>query len=135
MDEVRQKPRLVSSLEELQVGCLVPATEVSKFKEQLIEGLTREGYKRRTYNHTNDMDCFAFMGEEVPFREEPLLIDDGGYSFNNQPILKIIVRGAQGANKHLNEKIETLLRALAFGAHPIRISSTQSGYEGAAAIL
>ena len=121
MDGVRLKPRSIS-LEELTSkltpGRIAPAAEVSEIKDKLKEVLTSEGYKVRTYNHTDDIDCFAFMQKEVPFREEPILIDDGGLFLNGQPILRIMVLDAEGANRNLNKKIETLSRAyVSFGAH------------------
>lgn len=75
-------------------GVDVTARKISHFKTRLQTALEQNGYKQRIYTagsgiFTGDAfpeqgdlgsepEAIAYIKEEVPFREEPVLIDDVG---------------------------------------------------------
>jgi hypothetical protein len=79
------------------------------FKSELIKILVTEGYKERLYFKGNGLETVAYILEEVPFRQEPILLDDGCRIAGTQRILSIAIRDALGMNRRLYHYVHGLL--------------------------
>jgi len=96
---------------------------VDRIKSEITRYLRLQGYKRMIYKITDVMETVAYVNEDVPFRNEPILLDDGGsvipatakrlekigrLSEDNElgllgdRVLKIAIRDAYGKNKYLH---------------------------------
>ncbi len=97
--------------------------------------LEKEGYKARVYRVDQDVEAIAYIKDEVPFREEPILLDDGGSilpqsggevnrllskignpqdpddiePMGGDYVLKIAIRDANGKNEALHDIVVRLL--------------------------
>jgi len=83
--------------------------------------LKSKGYKARKYDRT----FTAYLIRDVPERNEPILIDFGGLSIENKPVLNIVVRDVNNGNKHLNDYVLQL-----FGEFGIRDPKFEQNQEG-----
>lgn len=54
------------------------SSKVDEFKAELVDMLEARGYKERVYRMDQDMETIAYIKDKVPFRKEPILLDDGG---------------------------------------------------------
>ena len=129
--KVRIDPRPCSQPDSF--GDDMKALEVASFRSELVDMLLAQGYRERVYCMTSDMVTIAYITDEVPFREEPILLDYGGtiidvpldkvkeirskqpHNINDiEPIagnyvLKIAIRDANGDNEELHDKVVRLL--------------------------
>lgn len=111
------------------------AFKVDEFKAELVDMLEAQRYKERVYRMDQDMTIIAYIKDEVPFRKEPILLDDGGsiipqskeqlcglLSKIGKPhdpndidpmggdyVLKIAIRDAGEVNKDLHDTVVQLL--------------------------
>ena len=93
-------------------GHAVPNATVNDFCSRLVEYLLSEGYYPVSYDgHQGPTrtGATAYTKEDVPFRTEPILIDDCRVGPDNTPVLKIVIRDAEGMNKLLHDTVCQLL--------------------------
>jgi hypothetical protein len=106
-------------------GADVAWKRVEHFKKRLQNILEDLGYKARIYtsgsgivtgsafpngDFSYEPEAVSYIKEEVPFRREPVLIDDVGNTYGEYPVLKIAVRDGGGANKTINNIIREILK-------------------------
>lgn len=123
MNNVRTYPRKVLQTEGWGNDVLKETTDAAK--KELEEYLLSRGYRTVIYtsghgicggdliSDTDIMDkepeTIAYTLENVPFREELILIDDGGEIVCGLPVLKIAVRDAFTTNSHLDNQVMSIL--------------------------
>ena len=83
---------------------------VNQFKYELVDMLRKNGYRPVPYS-LGGTDVVAYEMEEVPFRQEPIIIDDGRTIIERDKVLKIAVRDAHGANRSLHDRVLELLHS------------------------
>ena len=107
-------PRIIED-EELWHGVsnYIPGTILPKiitsFRTQLID----DGYRVIPYDHCpgpSRPGAIAYSKDDVPFRQEPILIDEGSIvGPNGLPLVSIVIRDAEGKNKKLHDDVLGLL--------------------------
>ncbi|MBU0979323.1 MAG: hypothetical protein KJ709_00820 [Nanoarchaeota archaeon] len=96
-------------------GVDMPAEQVDLFRDLMTVYLRGTGYLPRPY----DEKVTSFITDEMtPFRQEPILIDDGSLSSGGCPVLKVAVRGAEAENEGLYKKVLVMLSIFGMGETP-----------------
>ncbi len=105
---VRSGYRIVmQDVNEVRYGNSLPSQIVDRFKASLEEQLAKRGYLPLPYS--SQPDTKAYIKRDVPFRQEPILIDDGGERIGGLLVLKVAVREAKGENAALDQLVRGLL--------------------------
>jgi len=127
-------------------GVDVTSRMVEHFKTRLQTALESLGYKQRIYTSGSGIitgDAFPLPGDfgpepeaiayiqgEVPFRNEPVLIDDVGNIYGGFPVLKVAVRDANGTNKGINELILKILQVYGISSDEAKRSESPPPAKG-----
>ncbi len=102
----QREQRAAIIAERIRTGYDLTEPVVNAIKSNLLAYLASNGY---TFRQDYGMNTVGYSQTEVPFREEPILVDDGGmYGENGRPMLKISVRNSS-KNTTLVDKVLEIL--------------------------
>lgn len=113
-------------------GNYVDPRVIDEFVEDLKRELAEGGYTPCHYADDVGPDGFgavAFAKGQMPFREEPALIDYGSCQLDGRDVLKVAIRDAEGKNKPLHDKV-LMLMARSRIMEPNSIGSVDECAEG-----
>jgi hypothetical protein len=97
-------------------GNYVDPRVIARFEKNLREELAEMGYTPRLYADEFGPDAFGAVAyvhsaekDTTPFREEPILIDDGSCKLAGIDVFKVAIRDAEGENKGLHNIVLMLM--------------------------
>ncbi|MBW2980783.1 hypothetical protein KY360_05190 [Candidatus Woesearchaeota archaeon] len=97
-------------------GNYVDPKTVKDFRGELERTLRLMGYTPLAYRDDVGPDAFGAVAyvhsaykDTTPFREEPILIDDGSCKLAGKDVFKVVIRDAEGKNRQLHDRVLMLM--------------------------